>query len=79
MLRHLRVTVPICLSLSCGGKVLQGLPWQSSGEDSTLLFQGAWVRSLLEELRSHKLSSAAKYVHTGLIAPWHVGSSWTRD
>ena len=28
-----------------------------------LLLQGAGVRSLVEELRSHKPSSAAKYVH----------------
>ena len=28
-----------------------------------LLLQGAWVRPLVEELRSHKPNSAAKYVH----------------
>ena len=30
-----------------------GLPWQSNGLDSALLLQGAWVRSLVRELRSH--------------------------
>ena len=36
------------------------LPWRSSGEDSVLLLQGAWVRSLVGKLRSHVLHSAAK-------------------
>ena len=30
----------------------QGLPWWSSGWDSVLPMQGAWVRSLVRELRS---------------------------
>ena len=30
-----------------------GLPWWSSGQDSTLLMQGVWVRSLVGELDSH--------------------------
>ena len=32
---------------------VKGLPWWSSGYDSTLPMQGAWVRSLVGELRSH--------------------------
>ena len=36
-----------------------GIPWQSSGWDSTLSLQGARVQSLIQELRSHMLCSAA--------------------
>ena len=32
----------------------EGLPWASSGQDSALPLQGARVRSLVKELRSHK-------------------------
>ena len=32
-----------------------GLPWRSSGWDSALSLQGAWVQSLVGELESHKL------------------------
>ena len=38
----------------------QGIPWQSSGQDSVLPLQGAWVQSLVGELRSHMPRSAAK-------------------
>ena len=37
-----------------------GLPWWPSGKDSTLPRQGAQVRSLVGELRSHMLNGAAK-------------------
>ena len=36
-----------------------GLPWQPSGEDSTLPLQGARVRSLVRELRSLVLRGTA--------------------
>ena len=38
----------------------EGVPWQSSGSDSRLLLLRAQVRSLVGELRSHKLHSVAK-------------------
>ena len=38
----------------------QGPPWQSSGWDSVLPMQGARVRSLVGELRSHMTRGAAK-------------------
>ena len=57
-----------------------------------LFFQGRWVRATLwlgcrsfslqwllvseHRLRVHGLSSGG---YTGLVAPWHVGSSQTRD
>ena len=37
-----------------------GLPWWSSGEDSTFPMQSVWVRFLDGELRSHMLSNVAK-------------------
>ena len=37
----------------------EGLPWPSSGEDSTLPLQGTRVRSLVRERRSHKLCGTA--------------------
>ena len=37
-----------------------GLPWWSSGQVSVLPLQGAQVRCLVRELRSHTPSSAAK-------------------
>ena len=37
-----------------------GLPWRSSGWDSEPPMQGAWVRSLVGELRSHMLHMAKK-------------------
>ena len=40
-------------------RVWQGLPWQSSGLDSTLALQGAQAPSLVRELRSHMLCSTA--------------------
>ena len=36
-------------------------PWQSSREDSTLPLLGSQVRSLLRELRSHKLHDPIKF------------------
>ena len=36
------------------------LPWKSSGKDSALPMQGAWVQSLVRELGSPMLHSAAK-------------------
>ena len=36
------------------------LPWKSSGKDSALPMQGAWVPSLVGELGSPMLHSAAK-------------------
>ena len=41
-----------------------GLPWWSSGKDSTLPLQGAWVQSLVGELRSRKPCGAAKNKQT---------------
>ena len=41
----------------------QGLPWWSSGEASVLPLQGAWVQSLVRELRSHMSGAAAKKLH----------------
>ena len=41
-------------------EVKRGLPWPSSGSDSALPLQGARVRSLVGELRSHMLCSMAK-------------------
>ena len=35
------------------GKGERGLPWWSSDQDSELPLQGAWVRSLVRDLRSH--------------------------
>ena len=32
---------------------LRGLPWWSNGYNSVLPTQGAWIRSLVRELRSH--------------------------
>ena len=37
--------------------IFLGLPWWSSGEDSALPVQQAWVQSLVGELRSHMLRS----------------------
>ena len=39
---------------------MRGIPWWSSGQGSTLPLQGAWVRSLVGELRSCKLRGKAK-------------------
>ena len=39
---------------------IQGLPWCSSGEDSILPMQDAWVLSLVRELRSHMPHGTAK-------------------
>ena len=41
-------------------KIREGISWQSSGQDSVLLLQGTWVRSLVGEVRSYKLRSRAK-------------------
>ena len=38
----------------------RGLRWWSSGEDSKLLLQGEWVRSLVGELRSYMSRTVAK-------------------
>ena len=38
----------------------EGLPWWPSGKDSVLPMQGAQVRSLVKELRSHISCSMAK-------------------
>ena len=38
----------------------QEIPWWSSGYDSGLPMYGAWVQSLLGELRAHMLHRAAK-------------------
>ena len=35
---------------------IEGVPWQFSGYDSALPLQGAWVRSLVGELRFHSLA-----------------------
>ena len=37
-----------------------GLPWQSSGCDSMFPVEGAWVQSLVGELRSHITYGMAK-------------------
>ena len=39
---------------------LAGIPWQASNQDSTLSLLGAWVQSLVQELRSRKLCGMAK-------------------
>ena len=39
---------------------LPGIPWRSSGWDSTLPLQGARVQSLVSELRSHMLRGGEK-------------------
>ena len=39
-----------------------GLPWRSTGEDSALPMQGAWVRSLAGEIRSHMPCGTAKKI-----------------
>ena len=36
------------------------IPWWSSGSDFTFSLPGAWVQSLVEELRSHKPHDMAK-------------------
>ena len=38
----------------------QGIPWQSSSQDSMLSLPRAWIQSLVEELRSHKLPCMTK-------------------
>ena len=38
----------------------RGLPWWSSDQDSVLPLQEAWAGSLVGEVRSHMLHSAAK-------------------
>ena len=38
----------------------QGLPWQFSGQDSTLPVQEAWIQSLVGELRSHSQKKTEK-------------------
>ena len=38
----------------------QRLPWPSSDQDAVLSLPGTWVQSLVKELRSFKLFSAAK-------------------
>ena len=40
--------------------MIQGIPWRSSGQDSALSLPRAQVRSLVRELKSHKLRSVAK-------------------
>ena len=37
-----------------------GLPWWSSGQNSTIPIQGLGIRSLARELKSHMLPSMAK-------------------
>ena len=37
-----------------------GIPWWSSGLDSVLPLQGAWVLSLVRKLRSHKMRGTKK-------------------
>ena len=39
---------------------MQGLPWRSSGWDTMLPLQGAWVQALVRELGSHMPPGAAK-------------------
>ena len=49
--------VDICLVLKI---TLVGSPWRSSGQESVLPLQGAWVQSLVRELRSRMLHGMAK-------------------
>ena len=37
------------------GRLYAGLPWLSSGQHSEFPWQGMWVRSLVRELKSHKV------------------------
>ena len=39
-----------------------GIPWWSNGSDFTFSLPGAWVQSLVEELRSHKPHDMAKKI-----------------
>ena len=45
--------------------VIRGLPWGSSGYDSVRPLQGAWVRSLVQELRSYKPHGVEKKKKVG--------------
>ena len=49
-----------------------GLPWQSSGYDSTLPLQGVWVRSLVKELRSHMPCHAAWQKIIIIMKYWYM-------
>ena len=41
-------------------RLFEGIPWWPSGSDSVLPLQGAWVRSVVEELRSPKMCGEAE-------------------
>ena len=53
----------------------KGLPWRSSGQDSTFSLQGAQVQFLVKELRSYESLSAA--THTKETAKKHHAFSAT--
>ena len=68
-----RAGLPLTLSSMCsphlmvwGGNALikskdfEGSPWWFSGYDTVLPLQGAWVQSLVGELKSHKTHATAK-------------------
>lgn len=46
---------------------IYGLPWWSSCWDSSLPMQGAWVQSLVKELRSHMLRGMIKKKKSGKV------------
>lgn len=51
--------------------LLPGIPWRSSGwEDPMLPMQGAWVWSLVEELRSYMLRCNQKLINKWI--KWHL-------
>ena len=58
--------------------IIPGLPWLSSDQDSVLPMQGAWVWSLVGELRSCMLHSLAKKKKSQMhysSSPSHVAQS----
>ena len=53
---------PRCFSVRLQHKRNQGLPWQSSGQDSVFLLQGAQIWSLVQEVRSRMPRDAAERI-----------------
>ena len=57
--------------------VREGLPWWSSGEDSALPLQGAWIPSLVGELKSHMLCGKKKKCVGRVSASLNKSSEFT--